>query len=130
MKNKQLILLFSTFIFLVLSYNFYLSKSTLKIQSQKNLKEYESLFSSYKAFNILNNSREKINQYIKNDLQNDENLKIGEFTIEEKNHLILLGYEANDIRLINIFINKIFNQPFNIVSFEMKSNKAIIEIKL
>lgn len=130
MKNKQLILLFSTFVFLVFSYNFYLSKSTLKIQSQKNLKEYELLFSNYKAFNISNNSREKINQYIKNDLQNDENLKIGEFTIEEKNNLILISYEANDIRLINIFINKIFNQPFNIISFEMKSNKAIIEIKL
>lgn len=130
LKKLTLMLGFICSLFVVVAYYFYTSNETLKNQSQKNLKSYENLAMQYKSLQNGLQQRTTVHAYIQNNLTNDVNLALGTLLTEQTQNTIILTYEANDIRLLHIFVNKILNQPFVINSFKMTPNKITLEIAL
>lgn len=103
-------------------------------QHSKDIKESVRVYNAqgikYQNLNKVFIKKEDFYLYLDNFVQHDPLLSQGSLSKINKTSAIEIVYEHNDLRVLNIFANKILNQSLQILSIEITKNQVIVDVKL
>lgn len=118
------------FVFCAVGWWFYQTTNKDLKEAKQSARVYNAQAIKYQNLGKVFMKKEDFYTYLDNFVQNDPLLTQGSLSKINKTSLIEIVYEHNDMRILNIFANKILNQSLQIISLEIGKNQVIVDVKL